>query len=131
MPRSKKDVTDAETRALAPPAIYPSLTEEKVREYARAILEGHLFSEAHIRPQDARAVMSMVFMPLALGDWSPEVIGAMEKNPPGMCFAWMKDTFPRSINGYPIFSSCFFLSREDTERVWTKYEQMRKALEAV
>ena len=56
--------------------------------------------------------------------------------PPGMCYARYYDsqgrsqTFPRSINGYPIFSSCAFLSREDTDRVTEKHAQIKAALDS-
>jgi hypothetical protein len=41
------------------------------------------------------------------------------------------NTFPRSINGYPIFNQCAFLSREDTDRVQDKYEEIEKTLGSI
>jgi hypothetical protein len=79
----------------------------------------------------------MVFMGLALAasEMDPEVQGAFDKSPPGMVYARYRvngrsNTFPRSINGYPIFNQCNFLSMEDTDRVQDKYEEIVKALES-
>jgi hypothetical protein len=73
---------------------------------------------------------------LSASEMDPEIQGALDKSPPGMVYAryhvnGRSNTFPRSINGYPIFNQCAFLSREDTDRVQDKYEQIEKTLGSI
>jgi hypothetical protein len=135
MPQSRKDFTDQEIRANAEPFDWGSsrLTDEEVKQFALGIYRNEIFTEAMIRPQD-KGLIGQIFLPLLMG-FDHETIGAMEKSPPGMCYARYRDsqgrdqTFPRSINGYPIFSSCAFLSIEDTNRVQDKYIEIKKTLD--
>lgn len=136
MPRSKSDVLDEDARANAKPFDWGllRLSDEGIEEFARSLVRGEIFTEMHIAPSHRNAsIINMVFMgmSLAIGEMSPEVKGAMEKAPPGMMYAHYRvdgrdNTFPRSINGYPIFNQCAFLSKEDTNRVQDKYEEIVK-----
>jgi hypothetical protein len=138
MPQSKKDFTDKELRANAEPYDWSKsrLTDDEVKEFALGIYRNEIFTEYHVREQDKKNLLGMIFLPLALGMFAdnPEQLGAMEKSPPGMCYARYHDsqgrsqTLPRNINGYPIFASCAFLSREDTDRVNEKYNQIKETL---
>lgn len=133
MPRSKTNIRDEELRINAEPYDWSkhSLSDEQVKEFALGIIEGSIFTEMHVRPQD-RNLLGMIFMPLMFMELSPEERGAYEKAPPGMCYArtGSRNTAGRSINGYPIFWSCAFLSRADTDRVQDKYNQLRAAIDA-
>lgn len=136
MPQSKSDFRDNELRTNAEPYDWAKsrLTDEEVKEFALGIYRNEIFTEYHVRESDKANLLGMIFMPLMFGFNDPEALGALEKNPPGMCYARYHDsrgrsqTLPRSINGYPIFASCAFLSREDTDRVNEKYNQITEAL---
>jgi hypothetical protein len=138
MPQSRSDFLDKQLRENAEPYDWSKsrLTDEEVKEFALGIYRNEIFTEYHIRESDLSHI-TLIFMPLALGAFTedPETLGAMEKSPPGMCYARYRDaqgrdqTFPRTINGYPIFSSCAFLSKEDTVRVHEKYNEIKDALE--
>jgi hypothetical protein len=139
MPQSKSDVRDADLRVNAEPYDWARsrLTEDEVKEFALGMYRGEIFTELHIAPHDRNSsVVRMVFMGLALAasEMDPALQGALDKSPPGMVYAryhvdGRSNTFPRSINGYPIFNRCDFLSREDTNRVQDKFEGIVKALE--
>jgi hypothetical protein len=138
MPQSKRDFTDIQLRANAEPYDWSKsrLTDEEVKEFALGIYRNEIFTEYHIRESDVKNLICMIFLPLALGAFSdPEEHGALQKSPPGMCYARYRNaegrdqTFPRSINGYPIFSSCAFLSKEDTVRVHEKYNEIKETLD--
>jgi len=143
MPQSKSNLRDKELRENAKPYDWSKsrLSDEEVKEFALGIYRNEIFTEYHIKEQDKANLLTMIFMPLmfgfeAFGLNNPEIRGAFEKSPPGMCYARYYDasgrsqTFPRSINGYPIFSSCAFLSREDTDRVNEKFYQVKAAMDA-
>jgi hypothetical protein len=135
MPQSKSDFRDLQLRENAEPYDWSKsrLTDDEVREFALGIYRNEIFTEYHIREQDVANLVGMIFLPMATGCFDPETLGALEKSPPGMIYARYRaqgrdQTFPRSINGYPIFSSCAFLSKEDTVRVHEKYNQIKEAL---
>ena len=138
MPQSKSNVRDEELRANAEPYDWSksSLTDAEVKEFALGMYRGEIFTELHIAPHDRNgSTIRMVFMGLALSasEMDPTTQGALDKSPPGMVYAryhvkGRSNTFPRSINGYPIFNECAFLSVEDTNRVQDKYEEIEKAL---
>jgi hypothetical protein len=140
MPRSKAEIRDTELRENAAPYDWAKhrLTEEEVKEFALGMYRGEIFTELSIAPQHRNsATIPMVFMGLALAasEHSPELRGSLEKSPPGMVYAryhvnGRSNTFPRAINGYPIFNECAFLSRDDTDRVQDKYNEIMTALES-
>ncbi len=140
MPQSKTSVRDKQLRADAQPYDWNKsrLTDDEVKEFALGIYRQEIFTELHIAPHDRNgSTIRMVFMGLALAasEMDAEVRGGFDKSPPGMVYAryhvnGRSNTFPRSINGYPIFNECAFLSREDTDRVQDKYEEIVKALES-
>ena len=141
MPRSKSNVRDEDLRANAEPYDWSRsrLSDEEVKEFALGMYRGEIFTELHIAAHDRNngGVVRMVFMGLALAasEMDPTTQGALDKSPPGMVYAryhvkGRSNTFPRSINGYPIFNECAFLSRDDTDRVQDKYEEIVKALES-
>ena len=141
MPRSKSDVRDEGLRENAEPFDWGRnrLSEDEVKEFALGMYLGEIFTELHIAPHDRNGgTVRMVFMGLALAadGMSPEMKGALDKSPPGMVYAryhvnGRSNTFPRMINGYPIFNACAFLSREDTDRVQDKYEEIEKTLGSI
>jgi hypothetical protein len=100
MPQSKSDFKDKELRANAEPYDWSKsrLTDEEVKEFALGIYRNEIFTEYHVREQDKANLLGMIFMPLALGMFSddPEMLGAMEKSPPGMCYARYHDSHGRS-----------------------------------
>lgn len=136
MPRSKSEIRDEDLRANAKPYNWGlvRLSDDEITEFAQGMLKNQIFTERHIAPgHQTSSTINMVFMgmSLAMSEMSPEIRGALEKSPPGMLYArYLVDgrdnTFPRSINGYPIFNQCAFLSKEDTNRVQDKYEEIVK-----
>lgn len=140
MPRSKADLRDEKLRENAEPYDWTKhrLTDEEVKEFALGMYRGEIFTELHIAPHDRNngGVVRMVFMGLALAasEMDPALQGSLDKSPPGMVYAryhvdGRSNTFPRSINGYPIFNRCDFLSKDDTDRVQDKFEEIVKALD--
>ena len=139
MPQSKTNLRDEGLRTDAGPFDWSKtrLTDDEVKEFAIAMYRQEIFTELHIAPHDRNgSTIRMVFMGLALAasNMDPAIQGSLDKSPPGMVYAryhvnGRSNTFPRSINGYPIFNECGFLSMEDTDRVQDKYEEIEKALD--
>jgi hypothetical protein len=73
-------------------------------------------------------VMS-IFMPLAL--MSKDDVSKDELENVGQIIGDMKDTFPRSVNGYPIFHTCRFIDKKDWAIIIAKVNLMKKAIAKV
>jgi hypothetical protein len=97
---------------------------EDLKQLAKDIWAGTVFTDRHI--QDFN-IVPMVFMPLALGaigDLSEE-----DAKDVGMIYEYLSEAGPRSINGYPMFTSCRLLNKDDTKKVWSLYEEVKKMME--
>jgi len=138
MPRSRSEINDEALQRDAEPYDWTKsrLTDEQVKEFALGLYKNEIFTEFHIDESYKPQLLPMIFLPLAFGIQDPETRGALQKSPPGMIYARYRDaqgrdqTFPRTFNGYPIFSSCGFLSIEDTDRVHKKYYEVKDAMDA-
>ncbi|MCH7911026.1 MAG: hypothetical protein IIB38_15605 [Candidatus Hydrogenedentes bacterium] len=101
---------------------------EEAEAFEKSVAPLHQFMRRYVREQD---LVPSIFMTVAFIGNDPKACGAFKKNPPGMIYAEMKDAAPRSINGYPMFFSCSFLSQKDTERVFAVYQAMTEALDSI
>ncbi len=128
MPRSKSSIESTRLFKEAEPHVYSTLSDGQVKVLAERILKNEIFTDHQVREQD---LVPSIFLPVALMGDDPEACGAFKKNPPGMIYAEMKDAAPRTINGYPMFFSCSFLSHKDTERVFAVYQAMTEALASI
>jgi hypothetical protein len=136
MPRSRSEVRDEDLEENAEPFNWGlvRLSDDEITEFAQGMLKNQIFTEVNVHPRHRNATtFNMVFMgmTLAMSEMTPETRGALKKSPPGMLYAHYRvrgrdNTFPRTVNGYPIFNECGFLSKEDTNRVQDKYEEILK-----
>lgn len=91
-----------------------SMPDAEMKKFVLGYVDGSIWTSAHVRPAD---LLSMVFMPLALGalqDFSKADIENI-----GCIWASTTDdpTVPsRAINGYPMFLSCHIMTKKDWER---------------
>jgi hypothetical protein len=139
----------------------PKQTDEFIKQLAKDIYNGKVFT-AFMIPENQRAEMiKMVFMPLLfmgpqhphntdvntaklrdnkiweileqdqeIEDYNTKFISSI-----GMVYEYYADehgslnTFPRGLNGFPMFHSCRMLNLEDTEKLRGFYEQYSKIRE--
>ena len=98
-----------------------ALTDEQIYELAQELIAGRIMLSSQV-PEN---LLLSVFMPLALMDQKdiPKDLHTV--------YGHMKNTFGRAINGYPIFSSCGMLNKEETKRLIGKAKQLQSALDAL
>lgn len=107
---------------------YIPKTDEEIKTIALGLIDGSLFCDRQIRPQERDMMMQMVFMPLIfLGETE---IKHMVDNEADMLYSEMKDAMPTGINGYPCFGSFRWLDRSDTAKVLDKYQKIKAAMDA-
>ena len=87
---------------------------EELSQIAKDIVTNLVFTDRHIRDFDS-GLLPTIFMPVALGAFAE--CSEAYVNDVGMLFEYYDKSFPRSINGYPIFSSLQILSKHDAKLI--------------
>lgn len=131
MPRSKSSFERERLFDEADGFPFKTLEDSEVKSLAERIVKGEIFTDRHVDPSSRENLLPMIFLPLSFMGGDPESLGALAKTPPGMIYSEMSAASPRSINGYPIFFSCAFLSQEDARKVFEKAEQIQEAINSV
>lgn len=90
----------------------PRMTDEQLKEFVMGYCNGQIFTSSMLGSQ-LEHLGRLVFMPLGFGaleDIDPATIGLIWewKNAPGQV--------PRSINGFPMFTSCRLMHDLDLAR---------------
>jgi len=94
-----------------------SRTDKELREIAKGVTEGTILFDTQV-PED---LLPMVFMPLIFMDEN-QIEFLRGKH----IYGELGHTFPQGINGYPMFTVIFAISKEEKRKV----EQYIKELKA-
>jgi hypothetical protein len=100
---------------------YQRKSDADLKKLALDLVEGRAFGSWQI-PAHQQHMVQMVFMPLGFMDdigWKQ-----MEADDIVHFYGYMDKTFPRSVNGMPIFQSMHMLNREDTQRLKPHIERL-------
>lgn len=90
-------------------------TVEEIKQLARDVLMGRVFTSSHIREHEVAIMIGSIFMPmLFMGEEEYKRVFCNKDKPVGLIFEYLTEAGPRAINGYPTFLSMQLLSREDT-----------------
>lgn len=95
-------------------------TDQELRQIAVDLIEGKIFCDRHLKlkGENERMLLS-VFMPLSL--WEDAVEWVKDA---GMIYEYLSEALPRTINGYPMFTSCQKLTIEDTDKMFALYNEL-------
>jgi hypothetical protein len=100
-----------------------ALTDEEVVTLARDLVKNLIFMSDQIRrPEDLSMVFPVLFM---LDDVQRE---SMKEKDIGAFYEYNDKALPRGVNGYPMFMSVRWLTKEDYKRVRAEERRMRIAL---
>lgn len=106
----------------------PKMTDDQIRQFVNDLCEDRIFTDRHLHPRDSN-LLSMIFMPLALGLFKDHSKEEIEKLQIGGFWEYYEKAGPRSINGYPIFFSCHIIGQKDLERALAAYKVEMKRRE--
>ena len=105
------------------------LSDDELRKFVLDYIANDIFTHYDLGTQ-AEQMIGMVFMPLAFGalsEWTKEEVAEI-----GCIYARRSEgTFPRSINGFPIFGSCSFMHKDDWDRARAVILKAQAALESL
>lgn len=103
-------------------------TNAELRELAQGIAEGRVFTDWHLHTDTEIDLLQIIFMPLAL--MSEDQFESFKAKEPYLLYEYMSAALPRGINGYPVFTSIQYLTKQETEIMsdyLRKYQDMKKA----
>lgn len=102
-----------------------SLTEDEIKELARDLATGHLFTHWHL-PENEGHMLGSVFMPAGLGG-----LANYDLRQIGLICEHLSKAGPRAVNGYPMFMSMRVINVEQADEIRTKAQAMQEAMGAV
>ena len=112
------------------PLFVPKATDDDLRRFVDDFLSDRIFTSAHLRNNEEEQMLSMVFMPIALGAFSTYTLDSLAQI--GVLWEDMSKAGPRSCNGRPMFMSFHILHIEDWKRALAaihREEERRKSIE--
>lgn len=116
-------VSDQVAQPEEPKFKYKPKTDEEIKELAKAIWAGQVFTSMHLKnPEDT----SRVFM--ILGLMSGEQIKSLQDERISFVYEYLDEAGPRSINGLPMFLSAKYLNVDDHQRVDVEYNKILEVM---
>lgn len=95
------------------------MTSNELKQLADKLIRGEIFVSDQIRNP---SLLPMIFNSLARLDKNG--FNVLKKKA-SLLYAFYKDAEPKSINGYPIFSSFLSLTREEHEKFLQHYKRLQ------
>lgn len=105
---------------------YLEKTDAEIRDLALRVYRREVFTSDLVRDRDQDHMVA-IFAPLAF--LTEEQISQIGSNNPSMIYADMNTAQTYSINGYPVFSSFSYLSKDDHLRFIKAYCEILNSLE--
>lgn len=99
-------------------------TDDQLKQLAKDILTGMVFTNNHLPPDDPMA-LGIVFMPLVM--MNDEQQKEFEAKQPGMVYEYLDKAGPRSMNGLPMFMSFQFITVDEYTKLRTFYDEAKAA----
>lgn len=100
-------------------------THEELKQIAKDIHEGKIFTQYHMTPDQWGSMLPHVFLPIAFGALQE----LLKQAPVGMLYEYYEKSLPRGHNGFPIFQSFQYLGVEDTNAVIDQVESLKEIAE--
>ena len=103
-------------------------TDEELKQLAKDMLADKIFTNAHIKKGD-ESLLGSIFMPIIFMEQKDR--DKMEAN--GICvlFEYYSEASTKSINGYPMFMTMKYMTKDEWEKVYIYHEKMKTALDEV
>lgn len=106
-------------------APYTPITDEERTKLVQAAIGNAVLFSHQVDP----SVLTSVFMPLVF--LSKDNLKWMEDNEIFSFYEYMSEAGPRSINGYPIFTSMHMLNKSDFEDVKRRILAAQEAIRGI
>jgi hypothetical protein len=104
-------------------------TDDELKKVAEDIFAGRIFTDRHIKPEDQKALLHTIFLPLVF--MADEGVKKMRDAKIDVLYEYLDKAGPRMINGYPCFFSMSFLNEEEAKKVFELVEKIRAAVKGV
>jgi len=99
--------------------------DEELKKLAKDYKFGRIFTD-----RDAPATMVLNCFPVLRFLGEPQ-LRRWRRRPPALIYEYMGERNPNSVNGYPVFFSCYFLNKREFARFLTLVAKVEAALESL
>lgn len=100
----------------------PRMTEEELKQFVLGVADGRIFLGS-FAPED---LVGSIFMPLFLGALEGIPLESL-----GMVWEYNNKALPRCINGYPMFTSCRMMHKDDWKRAFEAINKEKERRESI
>lgn len=115
----------ADQKKEAKKGLTASKTDEELKQIAKDLWAGKIFSDRHIANIDTNPGMATsVFMPLVF--LNKKQVKDLKDSKVNFMYEYLDNAGPMSVNGYPIFMTVRFLLAHETEKMFNYYEEFKK-----
>jgi len=104
-------------------------TDEELKQVAKDLWAGKIFSDRHIPSGSDPHIMLSVFMPLAFMD--KKTLNGMQREKINFIYEYYDKAGPRMINGMPMFFSCRILTKPETKKMFEYYNKFKEMADAL
>lgn len=104
-------------------------TEKELYQIANDLYAGQIFTNLHIHESERARMTGLVFMNLLF--LNEEQREELKKEDAVLVYEYIQKAGPRSVNGYPTFTSCWYLSRTDYTRMMVHYKKIEEAMKGL
>lgn len=104
-------------------------SDEELKQIAKDMHGNLIFTSAQIAQHEFQHMMGMVFAPIMFMEQKDREELAAKK--PYVFYEYLNKALPRGVNGYPMFMSMGFLTKEEWDFVWEKYQKIEEAMNAL
>ena len=106
------------------------MTRVTPKQLAKLIIQNEILGDWQVE----RSRMPMIFLPLLFSEKQAleeqaEVLGVGVEQL--HVYGFLKDTGPGSVNGYPFFTTIFFVTEETLNKAFAIVEQVKKYYDAI
>ena len=110
--------------------LYKPRTDEEIMKLATDAFKGNVFFDFVLEDESKdRQLLYSIFQPLMF--CSKDDLEALVENKIACLYEYMSKAGPRSINGYPMFTSMNFLDKTDLTKMMTCIQNIKNAVNSV
>lgn len=103
----------------------PHMSDADLKAFVQDVLSGQVFTSAQV-PEGHGDMLRMIFLPIAFG-----ALQGLDFTKLGCLYEYESKALPRSINGYPIFSSCHIMHMDDWKRAVSALKKAQAQLDTI
>jgi len=102
-------------------------TDEQLKQIAKDLYTGLIFTSHHLSKTDFKNMAHLIFMPLVFMTEEQ----SKELKHVSLIYEYLDQAGPRAINGYPMFMSMNYLTKDEHKKLLEYYKKVKSAMDSI